>query len=89
MRGVQLTIGARVHYRSHGSPILASGKQVHAPKCRPADVVEIIAGEFVTLHVINPSGIFFDDCRHDENRYPDVPPGAGGTWHWPCEQLHG
>lgn len=85
MRNVQLTIGSRVHYRSHGSPVLPDGSQVHAPKCRPAIAVEPIAGEVWTFQVINPSGIHFDECRHDETRWPDAPPGTGGTWHWPCD----
>lgn len=85
MRHVQLTIGAQVHYRSHGSPLLSDGSQVHPPKCRPADVVEILGGELCTLLVKNPNGIYFDECRHDETRWKDAPPGQGGTWHWPCD----
>jgi hypothetical protein len=85
MRRVQLCIGDRVHYRSHGSPILIDGTQIHAPKCRPADVIEHLGAEVCILFVKNPSGVFFDDCRHDETRWPDAPPGEGGTWHYPCD----
>lgn len=79
------TIGQLVHYTSWGSAPGPDGVQVHPRKCRPAIVVEIIGGELCTLFVINPSGIFFDECRHDETRWPDEPPGTGGTWHWPCD----
>lgn len=87
MHGVALTLGQPVHYRSWGSTPLPDGRQVHLPRCRPALVVEHLGGEVCTLFVINPSGLFFDDCRHDEQRHPDAPPGAGGTWHWPCDQA--
>lgn len=32
--------------------------------------------EACALVVQNPTGLFFNTCRHDEGR-------AGGTWHWP------
>lgn len=79
MRDVAPTIGDRVHYRSWGSAPLPDGTQVHPAKCRPADVVEIISEAMVTLFVINPSGIFFDECTHD----PAL--ARGGTWHRPAE----
>lgn len=85
MRVVLPTIGDRVHYRSWGSAPLPDGTQVHPPKCRPADVVEVIGGGLVTLFVINPSGIFFDECTHDPVA------SRGGTWHrmTECEAADG
>jgi len=82
---VQLSIGDRVHYRSHGSPILDDGTQTYPPKCRAAIVSDLLGDNIASLFVINPSGVFFDDCRNDETRHSDAPPGQGGTWHWPCD----
>lgn len=31
------------------------------------------------LTVLNPTGLFFNTCRHDEDR-------AAGTWHWPHDE---
>lgn len=76
MRYVQLTIGDRVHYRSHGSPILIDGTQVHAPRCRPAIAVEQLGASMWNLFVITPNGDFHDECAYDEAM-------AGGTWHFP------
>lgn len=36
----------------------------------------------VSLCVLNPSGVFFDECVQDEDGK------AGGTWHWP-ERVEG
>lgn len=83
MRDVQPTIGDRVHYRSWGSAPLPDGTQVHPPRCRAAIVTEVISEGMVTLFVINPSGIFFDECRHD----PAL--SRGGTWHWAIEAARG
>lgn len=41
------------------------------------------------LVVQNPTGLFFNTCRHDEGGTLDTPGApaersyAGGTWHWP------
>lgn len=45
--------------------------------------------EACALVVQNPTGLFFNTCRHDEGGTSDTPgaPTArsfpGGTWHWP------
>lgn len=74
MRHMQLSVGDVVHYRSHGSPIRADGTQVHKPRCRAAFVTDQLSDYLCTLFVVNPAGIFFDDCRYDVDM-------AGGTWH--------
>jgi hypothetical protein len=73
------TVGRIVHYVAYGTP-----KGEHpAGICRAA----IVAGlawepgmpdnsEGADLVILNPSGLFFDTCRHDEAKAP-------GTWHWP------
>lgn len=33
--------------------------------------------QFCALVVLNPTGMFFNDCPQDEHDK------AGGTWHWP------
>jgi len=83
MRYVSLTLGAPVHYRSHGSPVLPDGTQLYRPVCRAAEVVEIIDDEtgYVTLFVKKPHGLFFDQCYCDQGL-------RGGTWHWP-QDCHG
>lgn len=71
---VQLSVGDVVHYRSHGSAPQLDGTQVHRPRCRAATVADQLSDYMLSLFVINPSGVFFDDCRYDVNM-------AGGTWH--------
>lgn len=74
--GPTVELGDRVHYRSHGSPIGLDGTQVHRPRCRAALVSEVLGGNLVSLFVINPSGVFFDDCVYDVAM-------SGGSWHLP------
>jgi hypothetical protein len=74
------TVGRIVHYKSYGTP----GGEFE-PACRAAVVTEVEgkrpvdANVYVSLAVLNPSGLFFDQ---------DIPqaesPHRGGTWHWPC-----
>lgn len=87
------SVGRTVHYVSYGSPIDASGYQRYPSKCRAAIITdiysddnpypdpEIVVGvdgsEWIALAVLNPTGMFFDDCCHDELTK------LGGTWHWP------
>lgn len=76
------SVGRIVHYLSRGS---ADG--AFPPACRAAVVVECNEGPLqfgeITLCVLNPSGIFFDEgVPHDETQRPDGI-GAPGTWHWP------
>lgn len=71
---MMIEIGMSVHYRSHGSAPQLDGTQVHRSRCRAAIVTDQLSDYLLSLCVINPSGIFFDDCRYDVNM-------AGGTWH--------
>ena len=74
--GPAIDLGDRVHYRSHGSPVGVDGTQAHKPRCRTATVSDILGGNLLSLFVINPSGVFFDDCTYDQAM-------SGGTWHLP------
>ena len=85
------SIGRIVHYVSYGTPGGEYGKE-----CRAAIVTAVESGggsvlpETVSLAVLNPTGMFFNQgVRQDEL----PPPGKivageraehrGGTWHWP------
>ena len=87
-----------VHYVSYGTP---GGEYSQA--CRAAVVTAVQMGggtilpETVSLCVMNPSGVFFDqDVRYHEGE--PLKPGesrrdlcggrdyAGGTWHWPARE---
>lgn len=64
------TVGRIVHYVSFGTP---GGE--YTSQCRAAIIAEV--GEADTsLVVLNPTGLFFNRCLHDEDK-------SGGTWHWP------
>lgn len=60
-------VSASVHYVSHGTPVRGDGTQAFASVCRAAVVAEVHDTEpvpehgvpYVTLCVLNPSGIFF------------------------------
>lgn len=76
MRLVRLSVGDKVHYRSHGSTPDANGVQKYKPHCRAAIVAAEVGHPRYNLFVINPSGLFFDECDYDEQM-------SGGTWHLP------
>lgn len=81
-------VGDVVHYVSYGTP---GGE--YASQCRAAIVAEVYPGQgpaflsggevsegepaVCALVVLNPTGLFFNDCEQDENDK------LGGTWHWP------
>jgi hypothetical protein len=72
------SVGRTVHYVSRGS---ADGK--YPSLCRAAVVTEVLTGNLVSLAVLNPSGLFFDQnvrrsepVDRDDEREP-------GTWHEP------
>jgi hypothetical protein len=88
----QPSVGRIVHYVSYGTP----GGEFKS-ECRAAVVTEVppplgpslLSGgeveypeQAISLCVLNPSGIFFNDCLQDEDTK------AGGTWHWP-ERVEG
>lgn len=45
-------------------------------KVRVRNVEQMFDDEACALTVQNPTGLFFNVCRHDEDQTP-------GTWHWP------
>jgi hypothetical protein len=71
------SIGRIVHYVSYGTP---GGE--YASRCRAAVIAEVYANtedvpvDLCSLVVLNPTGLFFNDCKYDEDQRP-------GTWHWP------
>lgn len=66
------SVGRIVHYVARGS---ADGRFPSA--CRAAVVTEVGTGEVVSLAVLNPTGVFFDEhIAYGEDN-------TGGTWHWP------
>lgn len=44
---------------------------------RARDLRQWFIEDSCTLAVLNPTGEFFNECRHDEDEK------RGGTWHWP------
>lgn len=76
MRNVLLAIGDRVHYRSHGSPFTADGRQVYRSRCRPATAVEHLGATMWNFYVISPTGTHHNECAYDVGM-------TGGTWHLP------
>jgi hypothetical protein len=85
---VQPSVGRTVHYTSYGTP---GGE--YDSECRAAIIAgipdprslavsrlvedEVSARQVIELCVLNPRGVFFDMCEHDEDEK------RGGTWHWP------
>lgn len=74
------SVGRIVHYVSYGTP---GGE--YTSQCR-ADIVTAVQdgteGRGVSLAVLNPTGMFFNEnCPH----YPQdgAGPLPGGSWHWP------
>lgn len=75
------SVGRIVHYVSYGTP---GGE--YTSQCRAAIVTAVHGGEGegegVSLAVLNPEGMFFNQlCSHYEPDGFDMPPG--GSWHWP------
>lgn len=67
------TVGRIVHYTSYGTPGGEYGKE-----CRAAIVAGVKFNGVVELAVLNPTGMFFNECEYMGDDNPD-----GGTWHWP------
>jgi hypothetical protein len=85
------SISRAVHYVSYGTPggeysstcraatIVEVGAWLDIMEDFPADgrvMYQNWDEEACVLFVMNPSGLFFNTCKHDENKAP-------GTWHWP------
>lgn len=87
------TVGRVVHYLSYGTPGGEYGRECRAaiitgvptnadlgitePMLHNVEQLEGLPVMPVSLCVLNPSGMFFNDAEYDE----DVE--RGGTWHWP------
>lgn len=68
------SIGRIVHYQSFGTP---GGE--YLPEPRAAVITAVTGAGFVSLCVLNPTGLFFNEnVRHA----PDDKP-APGCWNWP------
>lgn len=79
------TVGRIVHYVSYGTP---AGEYVS--ECRAAVVTAVCDEPFdnsederdcVSLAVLNPTGVFFNEHVGHDDMAGDGP--VGGTWHWP------
>lgn len=90
---MQPNVGDSVHYVSHGSPVRPDGTQAYEPKCRAATVTAGVNCDVdhdgcgqpcVSLAVINPTGLFFDQHVSHDDPFPghrDPAARLGGTWH--------
>ncbi|AXQ53024.1 hypothetical protein SEA_RANDO14_3 [Mycobacterium phage Rando14] len=68
------TVGRIVHYHSYGTP---GGE--HLPEPRAAIITAVLGGGIVSLCVLNPTGLFFNESvRHAEGDKP-----TAGCWNWP------
>jgi len=81
----QPSVGRIVHYVARGS---ADG--VFPATCRAAIVTSVVAESHpghpgISLAVLNPTGLFFDEGISYDDRGPIDEDGTprGGTWHWP------
>jgi hypothetical protein len=83
------SVGRVVHYVSYGTPdgeytsecraaIIAEVSPAPSPSLLSGGEIEYMGpNNLCALVVLNPSGLFFNDCEQDEDSK------AGGTWHWP------
>lgn len=67
------SVGRTVHYVSYGTPGGEYGKC-----CRAAIVTAVGQDGEVSLAVLNPTGLFFNQSTPYESDAEN-----GGTWHWP------
>lgn len=85
----QPSVSRIVHYVSYGTP---GGE--YKSECRAAIIAAVhkadevsgekIEGEVVSLVVMNPTGLFFNEIvPHDEGKDAEGNNWAGGSWHWP------
>lgn len=70
------TVGRVVHYVAYGTP---GGE--YDSVCRAAVIAAVLTDypprNTCSLVVLNPTGLFFNDCEQSEDEH------RGGTWHWP------
>ncbi len=64
-------IGKIVHYQRYGSP---GGEHKSEPS--PAVIVEVLPNDVCKLFVINPNGLYFNQCPYSKDPRP-------GSWSWP------
>ncbi|ASR85303.1 hypothetical protein SEA_CAIN_3 [Mycobacterium phage Cain] len=68
------TVGRIVHYQSYGTP---GGE--YLPEPRAAVITAVLGAGVVSLCVLNPTGLFFNESvRHAEGDAP-----TPGCWNWP------
>lgn len=72
------SVGRIVHYVSHGTPMRPDGSQAYTAQCRAAIVTDAPVDDACSLAILNPTGMFFNQCLYDGAEQP-----AAGTWHWP------
>lgn len=87
------SVGRSVHYVSYGTP---GGE--YSKTCRAATITEVkkLRKEVICLEedlykvslcVINPTGLFFNEevpyYQWDSNEADEWAEMMGGTWHWP------
>lgn len=65
------SVGRIVWYQRHGSP-----DGTHKPEVSPAVITKVHSNDLVSLFVMNPNGLYFDQCYYSEDP-------KGGTWRWP------
>lgn len=84
-------VGDPVHYVSYGTP---GGE--YTAQCRAAIIAGVPGPDDLDsrdedvpldLAVLNPSGLFFNRCKHDpgldlSGAIAKPTPHRGGTWHW-------
>lgn len=68
------SIGRIVHYQSYGTP---GGE--YLPEPRAAVITSVGVNEQVALAILNPTGLFFNECIAHA---PDDKP-TPGCWNWP------
>jgi hypothetical protein len=74
-----MQVGDRVHYVSHGSPVLDDGTQKYPSVCRAAFVTAVVdetQPRCLSLAVLNPTGMFFN-----EHVFEGATASEPGTWH--------
>lgn len=72
------SVGRVVHYVSYGTP---GGE--YTSECRAAIITSVGVIDQVSLAVLNPTGMFFNECVEHYMPKQGVKGYRGGTWHWP------
>lgn len=67
------SVGRIIHYVSYGTP---NGE--YDSVCRAAVVTEVVGDDYISIAVLNPTGLFFKEKLHK-----GIGLSEPGTWHWP------